>query len=110
MNTKDENTNRMLRGREQTRFRELRRPGLIKSIVTPAYCLLDAQACRGASGDSGRTREETRGLPVGARDRPCGETQKAGDPRADRTGGATGSIGGGLGGLRPWGLGGPFWA
>ncbi|KAJ1097127.1 hypothetical protein NDU88_002254 [Pleurodeles waltl] len=49
------------------RFRELRRPGLTKSIMTPAYCLLDALACRGASGDSGHTGVETRGLPVGAR-------------------------------------------
>ncbi|KAJ1148857.1 hypothetical protein NDU88_001681 [Pleurodeles waltl] len=130
------------------RFRELRRQGLTKSIVTTAYCLLDAPACRGASGDSGCTVGETWGLSVGARGRRCratpgparaavrggerGEPGLAGRPRRpeikERTGGATGSIGGGpadlvrersghgaggsggLGGLCPWGLGGPFWA
>ncbi|KAJ1160570.1 hypothetical protein NDU88_001066, partial [Pleurodeles waltl] len=87
--------------RERTRFRELPRPGLIKSIVTPAYCLLDTPACRGASGDNGRTGEETRGLPVGARDGgvgpclgrralPCAagsEESRAlrGDPEGQRT-------------------------
>ncbi|KAJ1175603.1 hypothetical protein NDU88_000890 [Pleurodeles waltl] len=130
------------------RFCELRRPGLTKSIVTPAYCLLDTPACRGASGDSGRMREEARGSPVGARGRRCrtapgpAHADVRGEERAEpdlvgrpgrpeirrRTGGATDSIGrgpadlvremsgprggrlGGLGGIRPWGLGGPFWA
>ncbi|KAJ1088293.1 hypothetical protein NDU88_001451 [Pleurodeles waltl] len=99
--------------RERTRFRELRRPGLTKSILTPVYCLLVIPVCRGASGDGGCTGAESRGLPVGARGRQCraaaglpraavrgeerGEPDLTVRPRGPeirrRTSGATGSIG-----------------
>ncbi|KAJ1200102.1 hypothetical protein NDU88_003930 [Pleurodeles waltl] len=57
------------------RFHELHCPGLTKSIVTLAYCLLEAPACRGASVDGGRTEKETRGSLVGARGRRCRATR-----------------------------------
>ncbi|KAJ1171909.1 hypothetical protein NDU88_003766 [Pleurodeles waltl] len=117
--------------------------GSLKDVIGSRSSL---GAC--ASGDSGCTREETRGSLVGARGRRCraapgpAHTAVRGEERAEpdlvgrpgrpeirrRTGGATDSIGrgpvdlvrertgprdggpGGLGGLHPWGLGGPFWA
>ncbi|KAJ1185888.1 hypothetical protein NDU88_002674 [Pleurodeles waltl] len=55
--------------REWTRFRELRRPGLIKSITTPVRCLLGAPARWGVSGDSGRAGQGVRRSLADARSR-----------------------------------------
>ncbi|KAJ1185272.1 hypothetical protein NDU88_002066 [Pleurodeles waltl] len=91
--------------RERTRCRELHRLGLTKSIVTPAYCLLDARLAEGRAETAG-ARERRPGarlwargaggvgprlgrctLPCAARRAgPRGEAWKAGDPGTDRWG------------------------
>ncbi|KAJ1145980.1 hypothetical protein NDU88_012263 [Pleurodeles waltl] len=85
------------------RFRELRRPGLIKSIVTPVRYLLGTPDQRGVTGDGGRSGEGVRKPFAGARSRQHRE-ERSGDGHSvrpsgrgsrERPGGGNGGAGSG---------------